>query len=635
MNSSTKILIVEDDKSVALVTSRMLQNMQYKITGIAASCEATFKLIESDKPDLILMDIMIEGKMDGIETARLIKEKYDIPVVYLTAYSDNESINRAKETDPFGYLIKPFNQADLKSTVEIALKKIEIEQKLKENELWFRSTLNSIDDAVIATDPIGNIKFLNGIAEKLSGFDSDEVKGKKLEEIYKTIQDLTSEGFAYLLSEGSKNFKEAFFNNKILLNRYGHKIPVEEKISTIKLSSGEIIGKVVTFRDITLKREAQLYVMTAKDFYLDIFEKFPVLIWRANKNGQFNYFNNYWLQFTGREIDSEIGDRWFSGIHPEDREAFENLYKESFSKREKFETEIRLLGGDKEYHWIICFGNPLLGLKKEFDGYIGVSLDITNRKILEEELKHAKLESDSSSKAKSNFISNISHEIRTPLNGIMGLADLLLDTNLDAEQLDFMDMLKQSSRTLLNLLNNLLDYSKIEDNKEKYNEEPFDLKSIAHEIVDPYKSVAKRNGISIDLEIDESLPNRMLGDGRKIQQILSNLISNAFKFTEHGFVKLKIEKEKILEQQLPGKNKNMIVHFTISDSGIGIPPEKQELIFESFTQVDGSSTRKYSGSGLGLTIVKRLVEIMNGKIWLESQLGNGSDFHFVVGLKLI
>ncbi len=631
-NNKVKILIVEDDCNVAMMTSMMLKTLKYRIAGIAASCKETIALVEKEKPDLILMDIMIEGNTDGIDTALIVKKKYDIPVLFLTAFSDNNSIERAKEAEPFGYLIKPFNSNDLKVTVEMAVNKIEYELKLKERELWFRSTLNSIGDGVIATDPINNIKFINRVAEELLEVISEDVKEKKLDEIYTALPDMTSEGLVFLLSENKENFKEAFQNNKILISKKGKKIPIEEKISTIRYDTDEIIGKVITFRDVTLKREAQLKARSAKDFYLNIFEKFPVLIWRANQNGQYNYFNNYWLEFRGKQMDSEIYSGWYSGIHPDDRQAFVEIFDKALDKKEKFETEIRLASKENKYHWMFCIASPIINLKGNFDGYIGLCLDITNRKILEEELKQSKLASENLSKAKSNFISNMSHEIRTPLNGIMGLTDLLLESKLDGEQFEFLLMVKQSARTLLNLLNNLLDYSKIEDKKEKYNEGKFSLTTLIREILTPYTAIAKKNGITVEYKIDDSIPQKLIGDGGKVQQVLTNLISNAFKFTESGKVQVNINKEKTT--QCSDKHyKSMLVHFTVADSGIGIPEEKLGVIFDSFTQVDGSSTRKYSGSGLGLAIVKSLVEIMNGRIWVESKIGEGSKFHIVLELK--
>jgi PAS domain S-box-containing protein len=632
--NNTKILIVEDERTTAVVISHFLNRLNYSVVGMVSSGEEAIKMVEEKNPDLVLMDIGLEGEMDGIEAAAIIKKKFDAPVIFLTAYSDDNSIARAKETEPYGFLVKPFEQSDLNSTLEIAIRKIEVDKRVKESEVWFRATLESISDAVIATDLDDNIKLMNKVAVKLTGYSLEESRGKKLDSVYVTAPDFTTEGMVYLLSEKTDDYKKSLMNNKILHSKNGKRIIIEENSALINVGIDKTLGKVVSFRDITNMRENQLFALTAKDFYLNILENFPVFIWRTNKNGQFNYFNTSWLEFSGKSIEDEIYDGWLSNIHFDDRNYFVDKFREAVQKREKLEIEIRVLNRHKEYCWLICFIHPITDLKESFDGFIGICLDITNRKILEDELRESKIISDSANRAKSTFIANMSHEIRTPLNGIMGLTDLLLDTKIDEDQLDYLEMVKQSSHTLLGLLNNLLDYSKIEDNKERIEEKTFYLNQIINEIVRPYQSESKRRGVEIKAEIQENIPNELYGDSQKIQQILANLISNAFKFTEKGDIKLSINRINERDLELNNSN-NIILEFVVSDTGIGIPEAKHPIIFDSFTQVDSTATRKYSGSGLGLAIVKRLVEILNGKIWFKSRVNEGTTFHVVLGLKTI
>jgi PAS domain S-box-containing protein len=628
------ILIVEDEKIVALHIKNRLEFMNYNVVGAVPSGEEAVAMAEKYMPDVILMDIMLKGKMDGIEAAGIINREYSIPVVFLTASSDDRSIQRAKVAEPYGYLVKPFEERDLRSVIEIALYKNKVEKKLKESELLFRSTLKCIREGIIITDKNDGIKFINDAAEKLIGVKSGESAGRKLEEIYETFQDTSDEGLICFTNNRFDKSGEEFFNNKVLKSRRNKMIPIEEITSPIVDEKDVTYGKVITFRDITARRDAEIAAITSRDFYLYILEKFPVPVWRTNDDGEFNYFNQTWLDFTGRNIEEEIFRRWIDFIHPDEREEFFILLNNSLAVQGPFISEFRLQNSKAEFRWVFCVANPFNDMSGKFSGYIGVCLDITNRKVMEDELKRAKSFAESANEAKSNFLSNMSHEIRTPLNGIMGLTDLLFDTALDEEQAEYLEMLKQASFTLLELLNNLLDFSKIELGKDNLEVFEFTFKNMLNEIIQPYGTLFKKRGIGFSVEIEPGFPERVIADARKIKQVISNLLSNANKFTSSGSVGIKIENDIVFNQNQSRNDMNFI-HFIISDTGIGIPDDKKEIIFESFTQVDGSKTRRYSGSGLGLTIVKKIVEMMNGRIWIESELGKGTKFHIVIEVQAV
>ena len=624
-----EVFVVEDDEHALFFMEKSLQSLRYNIVGKAKSGEDALEAIPKCNPNIVLMDIRLEGKMDGIETALMIKKKFDIPLIFMTAFSDDSSIERAKTAQPYGYLIKPFERKDLKSAIDIALYKKTIETKEKENDLWFKITLGSIADGVIATGPDNLIKFMNNAAEEICGYSFNESNGKLIDEVYSTTPDNSTEAFIYFLKDDPQNIIGNLSSNKILKTKEGQSRQIEEKISSILDEKGIVLGKVITFRDTTERRKTELAVLAAKDFYLNILENFPVLIWRANKEKQFNYFNSNWTEFTGRNIESQIYQGWMSFIHNEDKQKFTTVFSESFEVKEKFEVEFRLLAKDAKYHWLICMANPIHDLNNNFEGYIGVCLDYTNRKLVEDEYKNAKEISDAANKAKTNFINNMSHELRTPLNGIMGLTELLLQSKLDPEQFEYLSLIKEVSNSLLVLINNLLGLSAIVDEKAIVERNKFRLRNLIKEVVEPIYPIVKRNGVELLTVIDDALPDALEGDDKKIMQVLTNLLSNAVKFTHKGMITIKISKEEVNTKDL----KNLFVHFTITDTGIGIPKEKQGIIFDSFSQVDDSSTRKYSGCGLGLAVAKSIIELLNGKIWFESVLGKGSNFHFVLELK--
>jgi len=339
----------------------------------------------------------------------------------------------------------------------------------------------------------------------------------------------------------------------------------------------------------------------------------PIILFLLDEHGNFTLFEGRGLHDRGIDTKQQVGNpiESITSIIPLSRSDF----NDSMNGQEK--TSVCQIG-DKFYE---VFYSPMRNENNMIIGVIGVASDITIHKLAEEELTKAKQYAEDVAKMKEQFLANMSHEIRTPMNGIMGLTRILLGTSVSDEQFRYLRSIKTCSDNLLVIINDILDLSKIEAGKMNFEKVAFSLEDIINHTFELFEPKANEKNISLNYEIDKSVPVAILGDPTRLSQVTNNLVSNAIKFTNTGGVAVHI---KIRSE----RKESLTIDFEVTDSGIGIPESSLSSIFESFTQASNDTTRKFGGTGLGLTIVKKLIELQGGKIGVRSTVGKGTTFYF-------
>jgi two-component system, sensor histidine kinase and response regulator len=378
-------------------------------------------------------------------------------------------------------------------------------------------------------------------------------------------------------------------------------------------------------KDITEQRLWEESLRESEERFRIMADSCPTIIWVTNAMGATRLANRTCREFFGRDVETTDSGEWGVFLHPDDRGEYVENFRKAVENRAPFRAEARVRRSDGEWRWIDSHGEPRLSVNGEFLGHVGISVDITDRKQSETALQKAKEAAEEANRSKSEFLAHMSHEIRTPMNGVMGLTDLALDTNLSGEQRSYLDGVKSCAGSLLRILNDILDFSKIEAGKLELEAIEFDVRETVEAIVKILGIRATAKNLKLGVDLDAAIPSRVLGDPGRLRQILINLTGNAIKFTERGEVVIRAEQSRETAGELE-------LHFSVEDTGIGIPASKQQEVFSAFSQADSSSTRTFGGTGLGLTISSQLVELMGGRIWLKSEEGTGSTFHFTVRL---
>ncbi|EMJ99277.1 MHYT domain-containing protein [Leptospira sp. B5-022] len=496
---------------------------------------------------------------------------------------------------------------------------------LRVSESRLRTIITTAVDGVITMDSQGKIREFNRSAELIFGYKNKEVIGKNIRELMpdpyyngrdKNSQTMLSAGFAKIIGSSRE---------VIGIRKDGSDFPVRLAIGHGKFAGEDLFVGFVT--DISERKMIENALKQSEQQVRSLIENIPGITYRCLPNNDWKmlFMSDASESITGYPVQDFVSAnsiRSFKDIiHPDDLKRVEFEVDAAVSGKRAFTLEYRILHQSGEIRWLWENGCGAYGGNGEAIFIDGVILDITERRRIEEALRKEKEKAELAAITKTSFLANMSHEIRTPMNAILGFTEVLLSEELEKNHRSHLETVKSSAKSLLRLLNDILNTAKLEKGAVELEEIDFSLLKLVAELKSTLGISARKKNLEFEVIQDPELPEFYKGDSLRIRQILTNLIGNAVKFTDKGKVSLKVTKE-------AGK-----LHFAVQDTGIGIQADRLDKIFEPFTQADISTTRRFGGTGLGTTICKQLTELMGGKIWVESNLGKGSTFHVLLPLK--
>jgi len=498
-------------------------------------------------------------------------------------------------------------------------------EAVREREELLRTIIESRGEGIFVTDQLSMLIHANSRFAEMWGLPAEFIDTGNLVEmaelVLKQVKD--DQDFLPRLQEVSLSSTEEL---DTLVLRDGR---IFERFSCPLFRDGQVIARVWSFRDITERNKAEEALRESEEMFRMISEQSLFGITIIHK-GQVLYVNDTAVaisEYSREEILSWELEEFAKTIHPDDlTRILEADRDQRISERDDSTIQLnyRTVAKSGQVKWVHQYSKLILYKGKHAS--LSVSLDVTDRMQVEEALRAAKMEAEAANSAKSEFLANMSHEIRTPMNGVIGMTGLLLDTELTLEQHEYAEAARSSGEVLLGLINDVLDFSKIEAGKMELEAIDFDLRTCIEEVGDMLVQRSQDKGLELAILINYDVPTRVKGDPGRLRQILVNLIGNAVKFTDRGEVLLRVNLAGIEENR-------QTVKFDVIDTGIGIPASRVAHLFQAFSQVDASTTRKYGGSGLGLAISKQLIEAMEGTISVESQEGKGTTFTFTAVLE--
>ncbi|MCX6678564.1 MAG: PAS domain S-box protein [Methanothrix sp.] len=487
-------------------------------------------------------------------------------------------------------------------------------KELKESEQKYRELSLQLPQTIFELDALGNLVFINRFGCQALGYTHDDLQAGLciLQVVAEDDKEKVSEDIKQAM-QGNPHVREYRLKKKdgSTFPAIAYSIPI--------VKEGRTVGLRGIFLDISERKRTELALKESENKFRVLAEKSLVGVYIV-QDWKFKYVNPRFAEMFGYSVEemiSRMGPRDIVPAHELEKiaDGIQNklngsLYYEVTGITKKGDlVNIQVFGSMTAYE-----SRPAV---------VGTALDITERKHIEVDLIRAKEAAEAAARAKSEFLANMSHEIRTPMNAVIGMTSLILETDLNSEQKEYLETIKNSGQALLTIINDILDFSRIERGKVDLESHPFILSSCIEEALNLISTLALEKGLKLHYTAEGDIPETIAGDKSRIRQVLVNLLSNAVKFTQEGEIEVRAKAFRLADD-------NYEIQFSVRDTGIGISAETSERLFQPFSQADASTSRKYGGTGLGLAISKRLVELMGGRIWVESGEGKGSTFHFII-----
>ncbi len=595
----TRVLLADDNADMREYVRHLLEP-QFAVEAVADG-DAALAAARRQTPDLVLSDVMMPG-LDGFQLLRALRDDEstrNVPVILLSARAGEESKVEGLGAGADDYIVKPFSARELVARVEshIRLRKVRREADAKFATAFARTPLAL---AITALDD-GRLVEINEGFQRLSGFTRDEAIGHTVEDLGVWIDpELRVERFARLRSGLPGPDIETRFRIK----------NGEERVGVIASTVVEINGRPCVLSsvvDITDRKRAEDAIRESEARFREFADTAPAMLWIADTEASWTFLSRGWYEFTGQPAAEGLGFGWLDAIHPDDRAVALKTFLAANAEREPFAVDFRVQGLDGEYRWASASGRPRFDQEGAFAGYIGSVIDITERKLAEQ--------------AKDEFLATLSHELRTPLTSGYGWLKLLGRTR-EPELLETgLHAIEESIVNQIKLIDELLDVSRVAAGKMHFEMQPTDVGAVIDDAVEMVRPAAAAKKIDLTLHNESVLTVR--GDAARLKQVFWNLLTNAIKFTpEDGKVDVRV------------RQRGGGAEITVRDSGEGIDPKFLPLIFQRFKQADSSTSRKHGGLGIGLSIVRSLVETHGGKVRAKSDGANrGSSF--IVTLPLL